>query len=87
MSAAKVFNSELLETDFVAKMSKHDLCNAYKIVLAHPSTWRYNDFSWLSKFSIDRKTFGSKAVPAQFALTVYPSQKLRIWPLLTITPL
>jgi hypothetical protein len=46
-------------------MSKHDLCNAYKIFPSHPSAWHLHGFSWLSKFFVDSTSiFVSKSAPA-----------------------
>jgi hypothetical protein len=57
----------ILEAGYGAKISKHDLCNAYKIIPSHPSAWRLHGFSWLSKFFVDTTSiFGSKSAPAHF---------------------
>ena len=67
MSTAKDFSFSILEAGYGAKMSKHDLCNAYKIIPSHPSAWRLHGFSWLSKYFVDTTSiFGSKSAPAHF---------------------
>jgi len=67
MTTAKEFSFSLLEAGYGAKMAKHDLCNAYKIIPTHPSAWRLHGFSWLKKFFVDTSSiFGSKTAPAHF---------------------
>jgi hypothetical protein len=65
MSTARDFSFSILEAGYGAKMLKHDLCNAYKIIPSHPSAWRLHGFSWLSKFFVDSTSiFVSKSAPA-----------------------
>jgi len=67
MTTARDFAFNLHEAGFYAKFSKFDLTDAYKIIPAHPASWRLHGFQWLGKFFVDTSTiFGSKSAPAHF---------------------
>ena len=67
MSTAKKFSQTLIRMGKNAKFAKSDLVDAYKLILCHPSDWKFFGFKWLRKFFVDTtSTFGLTGAPAGF---------------------
>ena len=67
MSSAKQFGQSLLNMGVGARMSKHDMRDAYKIVPAKKEDWRLQGFSWLNAFFVDtQQIFGAATAVANF---------------------
>ena len=67
MSTAKKFSQTLIRMGKNAKFAKLDLVDAFKLILCHPSDWKFFGFKWLGKYFVDTTSpFGSMGAPAGF---------------------
>lgn len=67
MSSAREAGYLIMKCGRQAKMSKSDLCDAYKLIPVPLHELRIQGFMWLGKFFVENKQiFGSKSAPSNF---------------------
>jgi len=67
MSSARQFGQSLLHAGAGARMSKHDMRDAYKNVPAKKEDWRLQGFSWMGAFFVEtQQIFGASTAVANF---------------------
>jgi hypothetical protein len=67
MTSARSFGHAVLDCGIGAKMSKFDMCDAYKLMPAKPSDYRLQGLSWLNKFFVEtQQIFGAETAVCNF---------------------